>query len=504
MKTKFFNALSLAVIMAMLFTSLALADNVQNDVTTDPASITLQAGVVSSYVDVQFYIQQQGAGADGDGGCNFDTSAEHLTFTINTPLGVTADPASLTFNECHNGADLNAQTVRFKASAGAVSGNISFTTNENNSGGTFNYANAIFYVNVETPPPSDTTAPVISYTVNGLYPEIPDGLNGWYVSDVTVSWTVNDPESTVTSTTGCGTTNITADTLFAGITLTCSATSAGGTSSQSVTIKRDATAPSASASASPAPNGNGWNNTDVTVNFSGSDGLSGIASCSDPVVLSSEGAGQSASGSCTDNAGNSASATASGINIDKTAPTLAPTVSPNPVLLNGSAAASANASDSLSGVASSSCDSVNTSSVGSYSVNCTATDNAGNSISASAGYSVIYNWNGFFQPVDNNVMNIAKAGQAIPLKWRLTDANGNPVTNLTSVKVTVAGLACATGTSTDQIEEYAAGASGLQNLGDGYYQFNWKTPTSYASSCKTMYLNLGDGALHTALFQFKK
>ena len=62
-----------------------------------------------------------------------------------------------------------------------------------------------------------------------------------------------------------------------------------------------------------------------------------------------------------------------------------------------------------------------------------------------------------------------------------------------------------TGTiTTDQIEECSSGASDLQNLGDGTYQLNWKTPTSYANSCKTLKLDLGDGFFHTALFQFKK
>ncbi|MGZ4687894.1 PxKF domain-containing protein, partial [Oryzihumus sp.] len=64
------------------------------------------------------------------------------------------------------------------------------------------------------------------------------------------------------------------------------------------------------------------------------------------------------------------------------------------------------------------------------------------------------------------------------------------------------GLACALGGTADQVEEYAAGGSGLQNLGDGYYQLNWKTPTSYAGSCKTAQLDLGDGTPHTAAFAF--
>jgi hypothetical protein len=38
----------------------------------------------------------------------------------------------------------------------------------------------------------------------------------------------------------------------------------------------------------------------------------------------------------------------------------------------------------------------------------------------------------------------------------------------------------------------------------GYYQWNWKTPTSYANSCKTLKLGVGDGSEYMALFQFKK
>lgn len=85
-------------------------------------------------------------------------------------------------------------------------------------------------------------------------------------------------------------------------------------------VQIDKTAPTATATPSPAPNANGWNNTNVTVTITGSDSGSGIASCTAPIVLSSEGAGQSASGTCTDKAGNvSASATVT-VNIEKTPP----------------------------------------------------------------------------------------------------------------------------------------------------------------------------------------
>ena len=124
---------------------------------------------------------------------------------------------------------------------------------------------------------------------------------------------------------------------------------------------------------------------------------------------------------------------------------------------------------------------------------------------------VVYDFDGFFAPVDRpNMMNVSKAGQSIPLKWRITDVDGVGVTTLATVAVKAVGTSCTGyGTSSDQIEEYASGSSGLQNLGDGYYQFNWKTPTGYANSCKTIALTFGTGydsytEEPSAYFSFKK
>src|SRR5919108_438737 len=166
---------------------------------------------------------------------------------------------------------------------------------------------------------TDTTPPVIGYTLN---PALPDGSNDWYRSDVTLTWTVTENESPASLVkTGCVDQNITSDQLP--VTYSCSATSDGGSAGPvNVTIKRDATAPNISASASPAPNGYGWNNTNVTVSFLCNDATSGVASCPADHTLSGEGANQSWSDTAYDNAGNSASAGVSGINIDKTAPSL--------------------------------------------------------------------------------------------------------------------------------------------------------------------------------------
>ncbi|MEM7118505.1 MAG: choice-of-anchor Q domain-containing protein [Chloroflexota bacterium] len=192
--------------------------------------------------------------------------------------------------------------------------------------------------------PPDETPPTITPNVSGTL-----GDNGWYVSDVVVSWTVHDDETAVTTTNGCGPTTIDSDTMS--ITLTCEATSEGGTDSASVTIKRDATRPTVTATASPTANGNGWHNSDVTVSLSGSDNLSGMASCDGDLQITAQGTNLPASGMCTDNAGNVGSAMLS-LNIDKTAPVInvSGVADGETYLLSALPVAACETTDDLSGV----------------------------------------------------------------------------------------------------------------------------------------------------------
>jgi len=119
---------------------------------------------------------------------------------------------------------------------------------------------------------------------------------------------------------------------------------------------------------------------------------------------------------------------------------------------------------------------------------------------------VDYRFTGFADPVKNDgTLNTAKAGKAIALTWRVTDAAGAPVLTLTTAVISVKELSCSVGGADNLLDETTAGGSGLQNLGDGYYQLNWKTPASYARSCKTLHLDLGEGSgTRTASFAFTK
>lgn len=89
-------------------------------------------------------------------------------------------------------------------------------------------------------------------------------------------------------------------------------------------VSIDRTAPNISGSSTPSPNAAGWSNIPVSVTFQCTDSLSGLAVGSPPAptVLSASGAGQSVTGTCANEAGNSASATVQGINIDLIAPTV--------------------------------------------------------------------------------------------------------------------------------------------------------------------------------------
>lgn len=199
----------------------------------------------------------------------------------------------------------------------------------------FNYkaditVNADAPIVIVPPTPVDSTPPAITPTVTGTL-----GSNGWYTSDVAVSWAVTDAESSITSQTGCSASSVTADT--AGITFTCTATSGGGTATQSVTVERDATAPAITGSRTPLANAYGWNNGPVAVAFTCTDSGSGVGvNTVAGATVAADGAGQSvtSSGACVDNAGNAAVAkTVSGISIDTVAPTAtgtrAPAANPN-------------------------------------------------------------------------------------------------------------------------------------------------------------------------------
>ena len=123
------------------------------------------------------------------------------------------------------------------------------------------------------------------------------------------------------------------------------------TSSNTINVLVDRTAPTITYVVSPAPNGAGWNNSSTTVTYSCTDnsGGSGVASYTLPQTESIDGQ-YTLTGTCTDKAGNTASVNVP-VNLDQTAPTLGtPSWVANPVAQGSNTTLDVPASDNLSGV----------------------------------------------------------------------------------------------------------------------------------------------------------
>lgn len=310
---------------------------------------------------------------------------------------------------------------------------------------------------------SDYTPPTISPRVTGTL-----GGDNWYVGDVSLEWSISDPESapTLAVIEGCINRDFLQDTAETAV--NCKARSFGGETYVVARVKRDATPPTITSLVQPAPNAagwhrgnvavvyqcqdatsgvpycpntdnvlhegagiivpsrqavdragntsqsvpvtlridrtppvigavvlttpnaNGWYRSNVSIAYSCSDSLSGLAgSCPATQVLSQEGnPAPYVNYTIQDNAGNSAQSNAVAVRIDRTPPTLVATMPPAKLFLNASHNFALDASDALSGVENQSCIGFSTATVGTRTVTCSATDRAGNTTSRSSTYSV--------------------------------------------------------------------------------------------------------------------
>lgn len=273
---------------------------------------------------------------------------------------------------------------------------------------------------------SDTTPPVIADpAVSGAR-----GTNGWYTSDVTVTWQVTDAESMIADTTGCGPTTVGAETT--GSTIVCTATSAGGTSSKSVTIKLDKTPPTnVVGTPDRQPNAAGWYNAPVTVAFSGQDATSGILAegCTSPAYSGPDSAAASVSGSCTDNAGNVGSG-AFILKYDATKPTVTYSTHPASYTIDQTVSITCIPADGLSRIASSTCANISgpasTFDPGANTFSASATDNAGNVGSGSTSFTVTVDAASLAKMVNQFVAN---KGIAHSLATKIMKGNVAPFIN---------------------------------------------------------------------------
>lgn len=341
----------------------------------------------------------------------------------------------------------------------------------------------------------DLTTPVVDYTLTG-----PVGDNGWYVGDVALRWSIEDPETPYTIQSGC------IDQVFAtdtsGSSASCQVRSLGGFGTNAVYIRRDTMPPVVQAAATTAPNAEGWYRQDVTVRYTCSDSGSQLADpCPFQQLLTAQGAGiASTAQSVRDKAGLVGHANIVRVNIDKTAPVISVTMPPATVLLNATHDLQFSVSDPLSGVLSQGCTAFDTSTVGTRAVTCTATDRAGNTTIRSGTYRVVYGFAATSAPLDQpGITHEIRTPRSVVLEWRLFDAAGAPVTQAKVLSLTYSTTLCTPTVVVLDTPPMNTEQPVFSHLGGGRYRQNmWMNWNGYIE-CRLLRVVLDDNIARTAI-----
>jgi hypothetical protein len=284
----------------------------------------------------------------------------------------------------------------------------------------------------------DTIAPTVSYTLTP-----PANAYGWGNTAVLVEFSAeDDADGSGVDASSWVNQQVTVSAETAGQTIEGSvADLAGNRGRASVTVQLDMTAPTITGAPTTLANANGWYNSAVTIRWTCSDSgavQSGIATCPSDDTITTEGVGHSRSGMTADQAGNSASGSVSGINIDSVAPAiLLDGIVNGGIYTLGAAPATCTAVDTLSGMEDACSVTVaggSANGVGTFQFTATAKDKAGNTATVSGSYRVLYRFDGFLQPInDTNHPNVCgancstsifKGGSTVPVKFQLRDAGG--------------------------------------------------------------------------------
>jgi hypothetical protein len=340
---------------------------------------------------------------------------------------------------------------------------------------------------------------------------------GWQATDVAVHFTTSDNLSGVAKTyskVDNGSTVAGAD-----IAVTTEGThtveywsvdAAGNAESHhTATVQIDKTKPTISGAPTTAPNGAGWYRTPVTVHFSCSDALSGIASCTADQTISTSGANQSVTGTAVDNAGNSKTVAVTGLHVDL----VAPNVSISGVTdgasypLGSVPTPSCTTADSLSGSAgcTGTLSGGTSNGVGTYTYTAKGRDNAGNETMKSATFSVAYVFSGFLQPINDTAhqtgaaTSVFKAGSTVPVKFELRRANGSvAVPNALPQWLTPVRGASLNAAVDESLYSAPSTAGDQYRVGDasGQYIYNWSTKGLAAGFYYRIGVRLDDGTTY--------
>jgi Galactose oxidase, central domain len=388
----------------------------------------------------------------------------------------------------------------------------------------------------------DKTPPVVTVTFDA-----PGGSNDWHVTaPVSGSVSATDPSNVASISCtdtlpglslgvlvdgGTGTASRTLSVTGEGKhEISCQATdgagngpgAATGSTSMPVEVKIDTVAPTLSLAFTPnsADGDNGWWKTAAGVPYAWtcSDATSGIDStyqsgCPSPLTGTVTAQGTTNfTHQVRDQAGNLSAEVNRDLMLDNVKPTITlnTPVDGASYTLNAVVHASFSCSDATSGITTANCvgtvadgSPIDTATVGSKSFTVSAKDNAGNMNSTTVTYNVQYNFIGFLPPIANGVMNAAKGGQTIPVKWQLRDASGTLISDLSTLSsMKLVGVACSAGAVSLPDDTVDTTGGTVFRFDGTQFIYNWKTSKGW-NGCLELQVTLNDGTVHSADFQFK-
>jgi hypothetical protein len=349
----------------------------------------------------------------------------------------------------------------------------------------------------------DNIAPLVTHTLDPTA-----NADGWNKADVTVHFDAKDNDGGSGVDAGRTTPDVLVSAETAGRAVDGEAYDlAGNRGADSAMVRLDKTAPAISAAIVSGQRGaGGWYVGPVKVHFTCSDELSKVAVCPDDVTLTANGAGQSVSGEAVDFAGNRATATVTGIDIDQEKPAITVSGIANGATytLGAVPAASCSAKDGVSGA--DSCAVTVTggkaNGVGQFAYTATAKDKAGNTTTQTGSYNVVYRFDGFLQPINDTAHQIGaatsifKAGSTVPVKLQLKRADGTKVQAGSAPIWEVPAKGSPTTAPVDESVYTVAGDSAAAYRWDGtdqQYIYNWGTDAAGKGYYHRIGVRLDDG-----------
>ncbi|HEX8123458.1 MAG TPA: LamG-like jellyroll fold domain-containing protein [Solirubrobacteraceae bacterium] len=281
--------------------------------------------------------------------------------------------------------------------------------------------------------------------------------------------------------------------------------------SAAVVVDRTAPNPPSIATDRPEDAAGGWFRDTVTVSFNGAgdpdlpDGSpgSGVNPATLPAGSTYSAAGTfTASGTVRDRAGNTSASASRTVRVDTTTPSAAIACPAGDVIQDSSATAAWSASDTGSGLSGPASGTVAlaTAAVGTFTVSApTVADRVGHvAAAASCTYRVIYDWDGFLDPVSNVDVNTIDGGDVAPILFRLNGDRGLGV--LAGTPTTAPGNCSG---KKDAVNwSLPSTWSGLRYI-SGTYVWAFQTQAAWRNTCRELTVALNDGTTHKTLFRFK-